>query len=381
MSAERLEQRLAVLIDDAAMLARPPEVAAIRRRGRRRRATRVAAALAVVVAAAVSVPVGLDRVARPVTTATPRPAQRISVKDWGVWRDPDRGWQLRFPRGWVLDRWTSEGGQVTTLLRPEQAGLEGAPYGSVAVELAVQPASTLPLAPVLADRQRWTPPADTAVWSRWRGADGRVVQRGVIARPLVPDQVRGGWASRADVSLAISPQVTAQSRRQLAAELRRLPGVRAVVYQSPSAWRQEFIRDHPGQPVPPLDAKVEPWVGYFYLRLDSRKRIDELRARYCDHTSCPERPIRAVSDFKAGLAAEVPAPAVYHRLAWKGGTVLRGKVSVSRDTVEVDGRIVSDPRDAEALWARYGRTGEAILATVVPIGERPVETVEVPATP
>jgi hypothetical protein len=271
-----------------------------------------------------------------------------------VWRNPEQGWQLRYPRGWVLDRWTSEGGQVTTLLRPEQVRLEGTPYGSVAVELAVQPASTMPLAPVLADRQRWTPPADTAVWTRWR---------------------------RADVSLAISPQVTAQGRRQLAAELRRLPGVRAVVYQSPSAWRQEFIRDHPGQPVPPLDAKVEPWVGYFYLRLDSRKRIDELRARYCDHTSCPERPIRAVSDFKASLAAEVPAPAVYHRLAWKGGTVLRGKVSVSRDTVEVDGRIVSAPRDAEALWARYGRTGEVILATVVPIGERPVETVEVPATP
>ena len=249
------------------------------------------------------------------------------------------------------------------------------------MELALQPASTPPLAPVLIERQSWTPRADTAVWSRWRRADGRTVQRGVIAHPLTPDQVRGGWASRADVSLAVSPDVKPQHRRQLAAELRRLPGVHEVWYQSPDAARQQVIKDHPERPAPVRHPKVEVWLGYFYLRLDGRGRIDELRARYCDDTSCPERPIRAVIDFKADLAASLPAPAVYHRLAWKGGTVLRGKVSVSGDKLEVDGRIVFDPRDATALWASYGRTGEAILATVAPLDAPPVDTVDVPTTP
>jgi hypothetical protein len=381
MSAERLEQRLAVLIDDAAGLAQPPPATAIRRRGRRRRAARGAAALAVVVAAAVAVPIGLDRVARPPLAPSRPPGVRtISVKDWGVWRNPEEGWQLRLPPGWILSRQASEDGRFTTVLHPEK-DRTGALYRSLAVEVAVQPASTPPLAAFPGDRQSWTPPADTAAWSSWRRADGRRLQRGVIARPLAPDQVRGGWASRADVSLAISPEVTAQGRRQLAAELRRLPGVRAVLYQSPSAWRQEFIRDHPGQPVPSLDTKVEPWLGYFHLRIDRRERIDQLRRRYCDGTSCPERPIRAVLDFKAGLTASLPAPAVYHRLAWKPGTVLCGKVSVGHEPREVDGRVVYDPRDAAALWERYGRTGEAILATVVTLGAPPAETVEVPTTP
>ena len=381
MSAEHLEQRLAVLIDDAAGLAQPPPAATIRRRGRRRRAARGAGILAVVTAVAVSVPIGIDRLAHPPPAAgRPRPVRTVPVKDWAVWRNLEEGWQLRYPPGWILSRRSSEDGRVTTVLHPEK-DRRGALYRSLAVELAIQPTSTPPLAPFPGDRQSWTPPADTAVWSSWRRADGRTVRRGVIAHPLVPDQVHGGWASRADVSLAISPGVTAQGRRQLAAELRRLPGVRAVVYQSPSAWRQEFIRDHPGQPVPGLNTEVEPWLGYFHLRLDRRQRIDELRERYCDDTSCPERPIRAVLDFKANLAATLPAPAIHHRLAWKDGTVLRGKVSVSHDLHEVNGRLVDDPRGAAALWDRYGATGEAILATVVPLGARPVETVEVPATP
>jgi hypothetical protein len=381
MSAERLEQRLAVLIDDAAGLAQPLPAATIRRRGRRRRAAHGAAILAVVVAVAVSVPVGIDRVAHPPAAAgRPRPVHTISVKDWAVWRNPEEGWQLRYPPGWILSRQSSEDGQIATVLHREK-DRKGALYRSLAVELAVQPTSTPRLAPFPGDWQPWTPPGDTAVWSSWRRADGRTVQRGVIAHPLIPDQVRGGWASRADVSLAISPDVTAQGRRQLAAELRRLPWVRAVVYQSRSASRQEFIRDHPGQPVPSLNAKVEPWVGNFYLRLDSRQRIDELRQRYCDDTSCPQWPIRAVLDFKAGLAASLPTPAIYHRLTWKPGTVLRGKVSVSHDTREVGGRVVDDPRAATALWDRYGSTGEAILATVVALDAPPVDTVEVPTTP
>jgi hypothetical protein len=383
MSSERLEQHLAVLIDDAAGLAQPPPAATIRRRGRRRRTARGAAILAVVVAVAVSVPIGLDRVAHPpLASSRPPKVRTISVKDWGVWRNLEQGWQLRYPRGWVLDRWSNENGQVITMLRPEKGRQSTTtPYGSLAVELAIQPATTPPLAPVLMERQTWTPPADTAVWSRWRRADGRTVQRGVIAHPLTPDEVRGSWASRADVALAVSPDVTPQRRRQLAAELRRLPGVRQVWYQSPTAVREQFIEDHPERPAPSLHPKIEVWLGYFYLRLDGRGRIAELRERYCDGTSCPERPIRAVSDFKADLAASLPAPAIYHRLAWKGGTVLRGKVSVSNDKFEVDGRTVYDPRDAAAVWDRYGRTGEAILATVVPLGARPVETVEVPATP
>jgi hypothetical protein len=329
----------------------------------------------------VAVPIGLDRVATPpLASGPPQKARTISVKDWGVWRNPDQGWQLRYPRGWILSRSSSEDGQVTTMLQPEQRAVVTR-HGSMAVELAVQPATTPPLATVMADRQRWTPPADTAAWSRWRRADGRTVQRGVIDHPLTPDQVRGGWASRADVSLAVSPAVTGRQRRLLEAELRRLPGVTGVWYQSPAAFRREFKEHHPGQPVPSLDAKVEPWLGWFYLRLDGRGRIDELRARYCDDTSCPKRPIRAVTDFKADRAASLPAPAVYHRLDWKDGTVLRGKVSVSRDRVEVDGRVVSDPRDADALWARYGVTGEAILATVVPLSVKPLDTVEIPTMP
>jgi len=380
MFADRLEQRLAVLIDDVAQLARPPAAAAIRRRGRRRRAAQGAAALAAVMALAVAVPIGLERVANPPSASgQPRKTRTTSVKDWGVWRNTDEGWQLRYPRGWVLGRVGDEHGQVTTTLHPVK-DRSGTPDRLVAVELAVQPATTPPLAPFPEDWQPWTPAAETAVWSRWRRADGREVERGVIDHPLTPGQVRGGWASRADVALAVSPAATSQ-HRQLAAELRRLPGVTGVVYQSPAAFRREFIRDHPGQPVPSLDAEVEPWLGWFYLRLDGHKRIDELRARYCDDTSCPERPIRAVSDFKADLAASMPAPAVYHRLAWKDGEVLRGKVSVDLGKREVDGRILSDPGGAAARWARYGRTGEAILATVVPLDARPLETVEVQTTP
>jgi hypothetical protein len=273
MSAERLEQRLAVLIDDAAMLARPPEVAAIRRRGRRRRATRVAAAVAVVVAVAVSVPVGLDRVARPVTTATP-PGPADLGKGLGGVAQPRAG-----------------------LAAPLPARL-GA--GSV-------------------DQRRWSGhhPASARAGSA------------------------GGHALRVGGGGAGCP-----------------------------AGLDHAARSGPGRPAT-VDAAgrhggVDP--------LAPGRRVPR-------HLSPGHRPRSPPAGGRAATAPRVPAPAVYHRLAWKGGTVLRGKVSVSRDTVEVDGRIVSDPRDAEALWARYGRTGEAILATVVPIGERPVETVEVPATP